>query len=87
MKKLVVAMLALVALSTRGAAASADSANWTPEQQLQIAINRCANAGRGNGAEAVREPLRSIQRVPAGENTKRDYDPGSSYLHNANNGR
>jgi hypothetical protein len=36
-------------------AALADNPNWSPEKAAQVEINRCANAGLGNGKELLGE--------------------------------
>ena len=38
---------------TLAGTAWADNPNWSAEKQAQMLINRCANAGKGNGAEDV----------------------------------
>lgn len=45
--------IACLSLTASTGAALADNPNWSAEKQYEILVNRCANAGKGNGAEDV----------------------------------
>jgi len=70
--------------------AFADSSNWSDEKRGQVLINRCANAGIGNGAEkfgldpSSNDAVICMKRQPGFENDDNDLDPGKSQK-NANN--
>lgn len=58
----------------------ADSANWSMQKQIQISINRCSNAGQGNGGETFDDDA-CMKRQAAGEQSIDmfvDFDPGNS---------
>ena len=82
-KVIVLGLGAALALSSIGSA-FADSANWSEDKARQIEINRCANAGLGNGGEQTSD--NGCGSV-ASETTRRDLDPGNSRDHNHNNDR
>ena len=87
MKRLVVAIAAgACTLGVLAAPAVGDSKNWTPEKSEQILINRCANAGTGNGGEILGgQHFGCRDREDGGEIGFREVDPGNSGDHNANN--
>jgi len=72
------------ALLTISVGTLADNENWDAEKARQIAINRCADAGKGNGAERLRRG-ECVNVEARGEDWRRDIDPGNSGDHNANN--
>ena len=79
-----------------GTAAMADNPNWSAEKAAQVANNRCANAGLGNGKELIRggeclqgDELKNSSENPSDKGNgqpqgKPDIDPGNSGK-NANN--
>jgi hypothetical protein len=45
--------VALLAAGFSSTTVLADNPNWSPEKAAQVAVNRCANAGKGNGKERI----------------------------------
>jgi hypothetical protein len=85
-KKLVVALAGTACtLGLLAGPAFADGANWDGAKRSQIAVNRCGNAGIGNGGETFTD-AGCTKRREAGENRGHgEIDPGNSGDHNANN--
>lgn len=77
--------LALAGTAFTGTAL-ADSDNWDADKAAQIAVNRCANAGNGNGGERINRAGECVPTANPSEDARRDIDPGNSGDHNANNG-
>lgn len=96
MKKVI--MMACIAAASAGAA-FADNPNWSAEKKYQILVNRCSDAGKGNGAEDVindrcgnfRNDSYYTADVYADMDESTvvdqylDVDPGNSQDNNANN--
>jgi len=92
---LIIATLA----STAAFPAIADSANWSSDKQFQMLVNRCSNAGKGNGSEdVIRGQCGNFKNdsyfsadayATMDEDTSLDQyldvDPGNSQENNANN--
>jgi hypothetical protein len=79
MKKLftTLAASAVLAVGFSVPTVSADSANWSAEKIDQVGQNRCANAGKGNGAERyIKRTNRCLKRPNRSEDWRRDSDPG-----------
>lgn len=87
-RRLVAVTLGVLALTGTAftGTALADSDNWDAEKAAQIAVNRCANAGNGNGAERVARDGSCQTSDVRPEDARGDQDPGNSGDHNANNG-
>ena len=85
--------------ATAALPAFADSTNWSSDKQFQMLVNRCSNAGKGNGAEDVimdrcgnfknDSDFSADYYATMDEDTAidqyLDVDPGNSQDNNANN--
>ena len=56
----------------------ADNPAWTADKAAQVAINRCANSGGGNGAERINNKGNCVSKPNKSEDWKKDIDPGNS---------
>ena len=84
MKTLIATGLSALALSlsvgTMADPGKGKSEAWDADKADQIAINRCANAGKGNGGERIRRNG-TCQKNRGGtkaEDRRWDIDPGNS---------
>ena len=51
MRRVIILSVVVLLLGAMAVPALADSDNWDHEKQAQVLVNRCANAGAGNGGE------------------------------------